>query len=58
MTHLPLNADAGLTRYDESYADVTSLQLVDELDLLRQRGRLASSELRRVEAAVRVYLGL
>lgn len=57
-THIPLTADAGLTRYDESYADVTSLQPVDEADLLRQRGRLARGELHRLEAALRVYLGL
>ncbi len=57
-THLPLTADAGLTRYDESYADVTSLQPVDKADLLCQRGQLAQGELRRLEAALRVYLGL
>jgi mRNA interferase MazF len=57
-THLPLTTDAGLTRYDESYADVTSLQPVDKEDLLRQRGRLAQVELGRIEAALRVYLGL
>ena len=57
-THLPLTADAGLTRYDESYVDITSLQPVDKLDLLRQRGRLTQAELHRIEAALRVYLGL
>lgn len=29
-THLALNADAGLTRYGESYADVTALQPLPE----------------------------
>ena len=57
-THLTLDADAGLTRYDVSYVDVTSLQPIDKMDLLQQRGRLAPSELRRIEAVLRVYLGL
>ena len=45
-------------RYDESYADVTSLQPVDEADLLRQRGRVAQGELGRIEVALPMYLGL
>lgn len=28
LTHIPLGVDAGLTRYDESYADLTTVQPV------------------------------
>lgn len=58
LTHIPLTADAGLTRYDESYADVTGLQPVARGRLLRRRGLLALGELARVEDQVRTYLGL
>jgi mRNA interferase MazF len=57
-THIPLNADAGLTRYDESYADVTGLQPVARGNLRRRRGLLTAAELARVEGLVRAYLGL
>lgn len=57
-THVPLTADAGLTRYPESYADVTALQPVDRARLLRQRGRLVPSELDRLAVQLRTYLGL
>ena len=56
-THVPLTADVGLTRYDESYADVTSLQPVARERLLRRRGLLSSSELHRVALQLSVYLG-
>lgn len=58
LTHIPLTADAGLTRYDESYADVTGLQPVARGRLLRRRGLLTLSELARVETQIRTYLGL
>lgn len=57
-THIPLTADAGLTRYGESYADVTGLQPVTTGALLRRRGLLALDELTRLEGQVRTYLGL
>lgn len=57
-THVPLTADAGLTRYPESYADVTALQPVDRARLLRQRGRLTPTEVDRLAAQLRIYLGL
>ncbi|MEJ5913658.1 type II toxin-antitoxin system PemK/MazF family toxin [Pseudokineococcus sp. 1T1Z-3] len=56
--HVPLTVDAGLTRYPESYADVTALQPVDRARLLRQRGRLAPGEIDRLAARLRTYLGL
>ncbi len=57
-THIPLTSDAGLTRYPESYADITAVQPVDRSCLLALRGRLAGAELRRVEEQLRTYLGL
>ncbi|HEV2088300.1 MAG TPA: type II toxin-antitoxin system PemK/MazF family toxin [Cryptosporangiaceae bacterium] len=57
-THVPVTADAGLTRNDESYADVTALQPVARGRFLRRRGLLARAELGRVEDQVRIYLGL
>lgn len=57
-THVPLDADAGLTRYDASYADVTSLRPVSRDRLLRQRGLMARGEMERVETQLRIYLGL
>lgn len=57
-THVPLTAEAGLTRYDESYADITGLQPVARGKLLRRRGLLARSELERLEMQLRIYLSL
>ena len=58
LTHLPLTADAGLTRYDESYADITGLQPVARGRLLRRRGLLTQRELGHIEDGIRTYLGL
>jgi mRNA interferase MazF len=44
QTHIPLTADAGLSRYRQSYADVTALQPVARASLLARRGLLASAE--------------
>lgn len=57
-THIALDVDAGLTRYERSYADVTALQPVDRASLLRHRGRLSPGELDRLGEQLRVYLGL
>ena len=57
-THIPLGRDAGLTRYDESYADVTGLQPVARGRCRRRRGLLAGGELQHLETQLRVYLGL
>ncbi len=57
-THVPLDVDAGLTRYDRSSADVTALQPVERALLIRQRGRLAPSELDRLDDQLRTCLGL
>jgi mRNA interferase MazF len=57
-THIPLGAEAGLTRHDVSYANATDLHTVDQSRLRRRRGRLHPAELQRLEAAIRTYLGL
>ena len=56
-THVPLAADAGLTRYDESYADITALQPVARSRLLTQRGLLTREELDRLGRQLHIYLG-
>lgn len=58
LTHIPLTADAGLSRYDESFADITGLQPVAKGRLLRRRGLLTARELARLEDQIRIYLGL
>ncbi len=57
-THIPLDADAGLTRYEISYANATDLHSVDQSRLRRRRGRLHPAELQRLDSAIRTYLGL
>lgn len=58
QTHVALDSDAGLTRYDESYADVTALQPVARSRLVRRRRLLATSELDRLAGQLAIYLGL
>jgi mRNA interferase MazF len=58
LSHLTLDADAGLTGYAESFADVTSLQPVSRARFRRRRGLVAPSELVHVEQQLRTYLGL
>jgi len=52
-THVPLGPAAGLTRYDESYADVTALQPVARSRCRGRRGLLSPGELARIETQVR-----
>ncbi|GAB2939027.1 hypothetical protein GCM10027047_39110 [Rhodococcus aerolatus] len=58
QTHVALTADAGLTRYGESYADITALQPVARSCLLARRGLLTGSEVDRLARQLVVYLGL
>lgn len=58
QTHVPLTRDAGLTRYDESYADITALQPVARSQLLQRRGLLARAEIERLGTQLTTYLGL
>ena len=57
-THVRIGPDAGVTKYDESYVNCTDLHSIAKPSLRRQRGRLAPAELRSVESALRVILGL
>jgi len=57
-THVPLTQEAGLTRYDESFADVTALQATSRDRFRRRRGLVSGGELRHMEERLRIYLGL
>jgi mRNA interferase MazF len=57
-THVPLTIDAGLTKYPQSYADVTSLQPAARSRFRNRRGLLTASEIAHLEDRLRVYLGL
>ena len=57
-THLRVDADAGLTGYDESFVNVTDLHSLDKARLRAYRGRLDPIKLDRVAEMVRVYLSL
>jgi mRNA interferase MazF len=57
-TRIPVGADAGLTRYDESYVDVMSVHTVPLDRFQRRRGRMSATELLAVETALRLVLGL
>ncbi len=58
VTHIRIGRDAGATTYDESYVNCTDLHSVAKPSLRRQLGRLAPAEMRSVESALRVILGL
>ncbi|WP_255285037.1 type II toxin-antitoxin system PemK/MazF family toxin [Nocardia caishijiensis] len=57
-THVPVGKDAGLTKYQESYVNCADLHTVSKARLRKKLGVLALPEMRRVENAVRVILGL
>lgn len=57
-THVPLTSEAGLTRYPQSYVDVTSLQPVARSRFRRRRGLLVGTETEHLEDRLRIYLGL
>lgn len=54
----PLTPDAGLTRYDESHADITALQPVARSQFLERRGLLVGTEIERLATQLSTYLGL
>lgn len=58
QTHVPLTADAGLTRYEESYADITALQPVARSRLLKRRGLLTRVEIDHLGRQIAIYLAL
>ncbi len=57
-THIPLDGEAGVTRYDVSHANATDLHTIDRSRLRRRRGRLHPAEMQHLESAIRTYLGL
>ena len=57
-THIRLDTDAGLTRYDESWVNIADLHSVARARFRRQCGRVSLGELRSISDGVRVYLGL
>lgn len=58
VTHVRIGPEAGVAKYEESYVNCTDLHSLDKPRLRRGLGRLAPVELRSVESAVRVILGL
>ena len=57
-THVPIGREAGLTKYDESYVNVTDIHTIAQAKLAKRRGALHPAELARLEEALRVTLGL
>lgn len=57
-THVRLDETAGLTRYPASYANVLDVYTVPIVRCRRFRGRLAPSEMARVEQCLALVLGL
>jgi mRNA interferase MazF len=57
-THVSLGPESGLTKYAESFVNCTDLHTVAKPRLRRRIGLLAPAELERVEASVRLVLGL
>jgi mRNA interferase MazF len=57
-THVPVGSESGLTKYAESFVNCTDLHTVAKPRLRRKIGLLAPTELKRVEDAIRLTLGL
>jgi mRNA interferase MazF len=57
-THIPLDRDAGLTKYPESYADVTGIRAAAKANFRVRQGRVSLEELGHVERQLSIYLGL
>lgn len=57
-THVPLDADAGATKYPVSWVNVTDVHTVPRSRLRRRRGLLSAGELERVEGCLRAVLVL
>ena len=57
-THIPLGREAGLTKYDVSFVNVTDIHTIAQAKLTRRRGALHPAEMARLEEALRVTLGL
>jgi len=57
-THVPVGADAGLTKYAESYVNATDIHTIPTASCRTRRGLLARVELMAVEEALKTSLGL
>jgi mRNA interferase MazF len=57
-THVAVGPESGLIKYDESYVNCTDLHTVAKARLRRRLGLLSPSEMRGLERALRVILGL
>jgi mRNA interferase MazF len=57
-THIPVGLEAGLTKYEVSYVNVTDIHTIAQAKLAKRRGALHPAELARLEEAVRLTLGL
>jgi mRNA interferase MazF len=58
LTHVPVGADSGLTKYDESYVNVTNLFSIPTSKFRLRRGLLHRHEMNAVESGIRLTLGL
>ena len=57
-THVAVGPASGLTRYAESYVNCADLHTVAKPRLRRRLGLLSAAELARIEANLRLILGL
>jgi mRNA interferase MazF len=57
-THVPLGADAGVTKYPVSWVNSTDLHTVPRARLRRRRGLVSTRELERIEDCLRAVLVL
>ena len=57
-THVPIGREAGLTKYNESYVNVTDVHTIAQARLTKRRGALLPAELARLGESLRVTLGL
>jgi mRNA interferase MazF len=57
-THISLGREAGLTKYDASYVNVTDIHTIAQARLTKRRGVLHPAEMAHLEEGLRVTLGL
>lgn len=57
-THIQVGHEAGLTKYDASFVNVTDIHTIAQAKLTKRRGTLHPAELARLAEALRVTLGL
>jgi mRNA interferase MazF len=57
-THVPVGADAGLSKYVESYVNATDIHSIATASCRSRRGLLGRAELTAVEESIKTSLGL